>query len=325
MAAGVSRATVSRVINDSPKVSESALRRVQQAIQDLGYVPNRAARSLVTRRTDSIALIVSEHEERVFSDPFFGSIVRAVSAGLAQTHLQLVLLMTQAGQTPERLSQYARAHVDGALVISAHGADPLPALLAESRLPTILMGRSFATTAPGLPYVDADNIGGAHAAVDHLVGIGRRRIAHICGAMDMSAGIDRLQGYRDGLARHGLAADEALIEQGHFLEQGGFDAMVTLLERVPDLDAVFCASDLMATGALHALDSAGRSVPGDVSVIGFDDTAAARHTRPRLTTIRQPIDAMGRAMIELLTASIRGATRVDNVVLPTELVRRASA
>jgi DNA-binding LacI/PurR family transcriptional regulator len=324
-AAGVSRATVSRVINDSPRVSDSALRRVRQAIVDLDYVPNRAARSLVTRRTDSIALIVSEHEDRVFSDPFFGGIVRAVSAGLADTHLQLVLLMTQAGQTPERLSQYAKMHVDGALVVSAHGNDPLPRLLAEARVPTVLMGRSFATTVPSLPYVDADNLGGARAAMDHLVALGRRRIAHISGPADMSAGLDRLQGYREALARHGMAYDERLVADGQFVERGGYEAMETLLLRAPDLDAVFCASDLMAAGALHALDTAGRSVPGDVPVVGFDDATTASLTRPKLTTIRQPIYAMCRAMINLLTASIRGAGHVENVVLPTELVRRASA
>ncbi|MDQ1725180.1 MAG: hypothetical protein QOG52_2208 [Frankiaceae bacterium] len=322
--AGVSRATVSRVINDSPRVSETALARVQKAIAELGYVPNRAARSLVTRRSDSIALIVSEQDQRVFADPFFGGIIRAISAGLAETHLQLVLLMTQNGHDHERLGGYAKAHVDGALVVSAHDSDPIPAILAEARLPTVVMGRSFQTHVPSLPWVDADNFGGGRTAVEHLYSKGRRKIAHIAGATDMHAASDRHRGYREGLEAHGLAYDPSLVVEGHFLEQGGYEAMNELLTRHPDLDGLFSASDLMASGALHALADSGRTVPADVSVVGFDDTVVASHTRPRLTTVRQPIDVMGRMMIELLMQKMAGASPVENVVLDTELILRDS-
>ena len=322
--AGVSRATVSRVINDSPRVSETALARVQKAIAELGYVPNRAARSLVTRRTDSIALIVSEQETRVFADPFFGAIIRALSVGLADTHLQLVLLMTNTDQDYLRLGRYAKAHVDGALVVSAHDSDPVPAILAEARLPTVLMGRSFEQRVPGLPWVDADNHGGGRMAVDHLYSRGRRKIAHISGPDDIGAGCDRRFGYREGLEAHGLAYDESLVVGGQFFEHGGYEAMRELLARHPDIDGVFSASDLMAAGALAALNEAGRRVPEDVSVIGFDDTITASHTRPRLTTIRQPLDAMGKMMVELLMQSMAGAADIKNVVLDTELVLRAS-
>ncbi|MCU1676027.1 MAG: LacI family transcriptional regulator [Frankiales bacterium] len=322
--AGVSRATVSRVINDSPRVSETALARVREAILELGYVPNRAARSLVTRRTDSVALIVSEQDQRVFADPFFGGIIRALSAGLAETQLQLVLLMTQTGQDHERLGRYAKAHVDGALVVSAHDSDPVPAILAEARLPTVLMGRSFAQDVPSLPWVDADNHGGGRTAVEHLHSKGRRRIAHISGPGDMSAACDRLRGYRDGLEAHGIAFDPTLVAEGHFLEQGGYEAMRELLERHPDIDGLFSASDLMASGALHALADAGRTVPGDISVVGFDDTIVASHTRPRLTTIRQPIDVMGRTMIDLLVRKIAGDSDIQNAELPIELILRDS-
>ncbi len=322
--AGVSRATVSRVINDSPRVSETALARVNKAITELGYVPNRAARSLVTRRTDSIALIVSEQDQRVFSDPFFGGIIRAISTGLAETPLQLVLLMTQTGQDHERLGRYAKAHVDGALVVSAHDSDPVPAILAKARLPTVVMGRSFQTDVPSLPWVDADNFGGGRIAVEHLYAKGRRRIAHIAGSTDMLAAVDRHRGYRAGLEAAGLPYVPSLVVEGHFLEHGGYDAMQELLKRHPEVDGLFSGSDLMASGALHALADAGRSVPTDVSVVGFDDSVVASHTRPRLTTVRHPIDVMGRMMIELLVQKMAGQAEVDNAILDTELILRDS-
>ena len=321
--AGVSRATVSRVINDSPRVSDTALARVQKAIAELGYVPNRAARSLVTRRTDSIALIVSEQDQRVFADPFFGGIIRAISAGVAETNLQLVLLMTQSDHDLERLGRYAKSHVDGALVVSAHDSDPIPALLADARLPTVVMGRSFQTEVPSLPWVDADNFGGGRIAVEHLLSKGRRTIAHIAGATDMHAAADRHRGYRHGLEAHGIAYDPSLVVEGHFLEQGGYEAMNELLARHPHIDGLFSASDLMASGALHALADSGRSVPGDVSVVGFDDSVVASHTRPHLTTVRQPLDVMGRMMIELLVQKMAGA-QVESAVLDTELILRDS-
>jgi DNA-binding LacI/PurR family transcriptional regulator len=320
--AGVSRATVSRVVNGSPRVSAEARVQVERAVAKLGYVPNRAARSLVTRRTDSIALIVAEPESRFFSEPFFAAVVRGVSAALAETDVQLVLLMAQDAAHRGRLEQYVTGgHVDGVLLASLHGDDPLPRTLQRAGVPTVLVGRP-AGDAPD-SYVEADNRGGAREAVVHLVGRGHRRIATITGPMDMAVGQDRLDGYQDGLRAAGLPADPQLVEGGDFTEEGAA-AMRRLLEREPGLDAVFAASDLMAAGALRALKAAGRRVPGDVAVIGFEDSTA-RYAEPQLTTVSQPVEEMGRQAARLLLAKVAGEAAGMSVILETELVVRASA
>ncbi|HEV2871068.1 MAG TPA: LacI family DNA-binding transcriptional regulator [Actinomycetota bacterium] len=324
--AGVSRATVSRVVNGSPKVSPAVRAQVERAVAKLGYVPNRAARSLVTRRADSVALVVSEPHARFFSEPFFAGMVRGVSAALAETGVQLLLLIAQA--LPDRgwLERYVvGGHVDGVLLASLHGDDPLPGTLERAGVPAVLIGRPVDQAAPG-SYVDADNRGGAGKAVGHLARRGRRRIATITGSLDMGVGQDRLEGYRDGLAAAGLAGAGGLVETGDFTEEGGAAAMSRLLERPGDpVDAVFAASDLMAAGALRALRAAGRRVPEDVAVVGFEDSAVARYAQPPLTTVRQPIEEMGRQATRLLLAQVAGEAGGMHLILDTELVVRASA
>ena len=322
--AGVSRATVSRVVNGSPKVSPEVRAQVERAVARLGYVPNRAARSLVTRRAGSVALVVSEPHARFFSEPFFAGMVRGVSAALAGTGVQLLLLIAQ-DLDRGRLEPYVvGGHVDGVLLASLHGDDPLPATLDRAGVPAVLVGRP----AGPLPasWVDADNRGGARAAVAHLAARGRRRIATITGPLDMGVGLDRLDGYRDGLAAAGLAAGPGLVEPGDFTEEAGAAAMARLLARPgPPVDAVFVASDLMAAGALRALRAAGRRVPEEVAVVGFEDSAVARYTQPPLTTVRQPIEEMGRQAARLLLAKVAGEATGMHLVLDTELVVRASS
>src|SRR5437764_12778381 len=195
-AAGVSRATVSRVINGSPRVSPEAKVAVERAIDKLGYSPNRAARSLVTRRTDTVALVVSEREESFFSEPFFAAVVRGLSTATAREDKNLVIVLAQDGGEHERARRFLRDdHVDGIVLMSLHGDDPLPRQLARAGMPTVLIGRPLGR--PTVPYVDADNRGGARSAVEHLLGLGRRSIATIAGPSSMCAGIDRLEGYRD--------------------------------------------------------------------------------------------------------------------------------
>jgi DNA-binding LacI/PurR family transcriptional regulator len=336
--AGVSRATVSRVVNSSPKVSPEVRAQVERAVAKLGYVPNRAARCLVTRRADSVALVVSEPHARFFSEPFFAGMVRGVSAALAGTGVQLLLLMAhdlddRPGDHPggppnppgrARLERYVvGGHVDGVLLASVHGDDPLPAILDRAGVPAVLVGRP----AGPLPasYVDADNRGGARAAVAHLAARGRRRIATITGPLDMGVGLDRLDGYRDGLTAAGLAADPGLVEPGDFTEEGGAAATARLLARPgPPVDAVFAASDLMAAGALRALRAAGRRVPEEVAVVGFEDSAVARYAQPPLTTVRQPIEEMGRQATRLLLAKMAGEIGGMHLILDVDLVERAS-
>ncbi|HET7516897.1 MAG TPA: LacI family DNA-binding transcriptional regulator [Actinomycetes bacterium] len=323
--AGVSRATVSRVVNGSPKVSPVVRAQVERAVAKLGYVPNRAARSLVTRRADSVALVVSEPHARFFSEPFFAGMVRGVSAALAETGVQLLLLIAQDLPDRGRLERYVvGGHVDGVLLASLHGDDPLPGTLERAGVPAVLVGRPAGTA--GTSYVDADNRGGARAAVEYLAGQGRRRIAAITGSLDMGVGLDRLEGWRDGLAAAGLGGASDLVEPGDFTEEGGAAAMARLLERPGDpVDAVFAASDLMAAGALRALRAAGRRVPEDAAVVGFEDSAVARYAQPPLTTVRQPIEEMGRQATRLLLAQVAGEAGGMHLILDTELVVRSSA
>jgi DNA-binding LacI/PurR family transcriptional regulator len=323
--AGVSRATVSRVVNGSPKVSPVVRAQVERAVAKLGYVPNRAARSLVTRRADSVALVASEPHARFFSEPFFAGMVRGVSAALAETGVQLLLLIAQGLPDRQRLQRYVvGGHVDGVLLASLHGDDPLPGALERAGVPAVLVGRPADRGAPA-SYVDADNRGGAGKAVEHLARRGRRRIATITGPLDMGVGLDRLEGYRDGLAAAGLAGDEGLVESGDFTEEGGAGAMARLLARPgPPVDAVFAASDLMAAGALRALWAAGRRVPEDVAVVGFEDSVVARCAQPPLTTVRQPIEEMGRQATRMLLAKIAGETGGMHLILDVDLVERAS-
>ncbi|HST83181.1 MAG TPA: LacI family DNA-binding transcriptional regulator [Kineosporiaceae bacterium] len=322
--AGVGRGTASRVINGSEQVSEVSRAAVLQAIDDLGYVPNRAARSLVTRLTDVVALVVSESEERFFGEPFFGQIVRGVSGALAGSQRQLLLTMAHRAHDRGRLDNYlSRQHVDGVLLLSLHGDDPLPRQLEARGVPAVLGGRPSQPSP--LHFVDADNVGGAGLAVAHLVSTGRRRIATIHGPQDMIAGLHRLAGYRSALTEAGLPFDPALVAEGDFSEQSGWRAAETLLRQAPDLDAVFAASDQMAVGAIAALTEHGRRVPADVSVVGFDDSPSSRFVTPRLTTVHQPVEAMGTAMVHLLSDVIADPTGPhEDVVLDTHLVVRDS-
>lgn len=323
--AGVSRATASRVVNDSPNVRPEARAAVEKAIRKLGYVPNRAARSLVTRRLDSIALVVSEPESRVFAEPYFAGIVRGISQALSESDLQLILVMAQSVIERTRLERYFRqGHVDGALLISVHGNDPLPEQIQRAGTPTVLGGR------PNQPldmsYVDVDNIGGAREAVRYLLSRGRTRIATVAGPADMSAGIDRLEGYRSAMREAKAKTGRDLVVHGDFSEQSGFAATRELLARSPNLDAIFVASDVMAGGAMRALKAAGRSVPDDVAIVGFDDDVTALYTEPMLTTVRQPVDLMARQMTALLLEEIEDPTTTRRgVILSTELIVRDSA
>jgi DNA-binding LacI/PurR family transcriptional regulator len=323
--AGVSRATVSRVVNGSPKVSPEVRRAVEKAVARLGYVPNPAARSLVTRRSDSVALVIAEPAGRLFDDPFFPRLLRSISTELAARNLQLVLLMPQDDAGEPRLEGYlAAGHVDGAVLVSLHGNDPLPGHLQARGVPLVIGGRPPAGVTAS--YVDVDNREAARSAVRHLHDAGRRRIATITGPRDMAVGIDRYEGYLEGLAAAGQPPDDALVAEGDFTFEGGAAAMRRLLKTAPSLDAVFAASDAMAAGALNVLRAAGRTVPADVAIVGFDDSPLAAATDPPLTSVRQPIEEMGRELVRLLAESLERSGRATRrVLLSTELVPRASS
>ena len=330
--AGVSRATVSRVVNDTRNVDRRIREVVQAAVAQTGYVPNQAARSLVTRRTGSVALVVSEAEHRsfddpfvgrVFTDPFFGRVVSGIISVLRPRAVSLVLMLAETDDSRRQLIDYLRqGHVDGVLLISTHADDPLPPMLIESGLPTVLSRRP--TTPSPISYVDAAQHAGAGLAADRLAELGCRQVATISGPLDMPAGQDRLHGFREAMARHGHAFVPSV--EGNFTRDSGERAMRELLDRYPDLDGLFAANDLMAQGALLALHDRGIEVPGRVAVIGFDDSSAATACRPPLTTVRQPIEDMAAAMAELLLAQIDDRQpRVTSRIFEPTLVVRESA
>jgi DNA-binding LacI/PurR family transcriptional regulator len=322
--ARVSRSTVSRVVNDHPKVSPAARASVEAAIATLGYVPNAAARSLATRRGGSIALVIREPDPRVLQEPFFGGVLRSIGASLREVDLQLLLLVEPADAWQRLERSLTGGLVEGAILLSVHAEDPLPARLADRGLPIVLSGRPSGP-ADRLASVDADNVLGGRQATEHLLDTGRSRIAAVAGPQDMPVAVDRLAGYRAASQEAGHASDGALVGQGDFTRAGGEQAARQLLAAAPDLDAVVAPSDLAAVGVLRVLAAAGRAVPDDVAVTGFDDSVVAEVSAPALTSIRQPLDELGRAMVRLLLEQVDGRSAPgERVVLPTELIRRAS-
>lgn len=329
-AAGVSRATASRVVNGGAGVRQPLVDKVRKAVDELGYIPNHAARTLVTRRNGAVAVIIDEPEFRIFSDPFFSRQIRGISRELNAHDAQLVLLLVEGSGDFDRVTRYlAGGHVDGVLAFSLHTDDELPAIIRRFRVPTVYGGRpehplTEAGDAPQVPYVDCDNRGGAREAVRHLVSLGRRRVAHIAGPRDQTSALDRIDGFHDVLPD----AEPDLVEEGDFTVEGGARAMARLLDARPDLDAVFVSNDMMASGALRVLRERGVRVPEDVAVVGFDDmTSVAEATEPPLTTIRQDVEGMGRLMVRLLMERLNSGTGdwPESVITPTELIRRASA
>ncbi|NUS28721.1 MAG: LacI family DNA-binding transcriptional regulator [Streptomyces sp.] len=332
--AGVSRATVSRVVNGTRNVDPEIQDLVRRAIDRTGYAPNRAARSLVTRRAETVALVVSGAGDttdaaqnafaaRVFADPFFGRVVAGVVGHLRPRSLHPVLMFAESAEARQEVLTYLRqGRADGALVVSTHADDPLPALLADARLPAVLFARPSRPVP--LSYVDLAHRDGARLAAEHLLARGCRQLATISGPLDVAASQDRLAGFRDTLARHGRPY--VPVAEGGFTLDSGIAAMSDLLARHPGTDGVFAANDLMAQGACQVLREHGRRVPQDVAVVGFDDSSVAVTCRPQLTTVRQPVEEMAAQMARLLDDHVHGVrTEATSVVFEPELVVRESA
>ncbi|MFB9303224.1 LacI family DNA-binding transcriptional regulator [Kibdelosporangium philippinense] len=323
--AGVSRATASRVLNSSPRVSPEAHEAVTAAAQQLGYQPNQAARTLVTRRTGAIAMVVSEPQAKVFNDPHFGTLVRAAASELALIDTQLVLMLGLGEGSHGRAERFLRGgHVDGALLFAPHQDDPLPTTVRKLHLPCVFGGRPWGSLR-GLYTVDSDNEGGGYLATEHLLHMGRKTVVSVTGPDDELSSRDRLAGWIRA-TNAGDAELTHLTESGDYTREGGYHAMNLLLHRVPKLDGVFAANDLMAVGCLQALREANRRVPDDVAVVGFDDNSMiAPHADPPLTTVRQDLGDQVRKMIANLTVLIDGGSVRKREILPVQLVRRESA
>ncbi|GEL97858.1 LacI family DNA-binding transcriptional regulator [Cellulomonas terrae] len=319
--AGVSRSAASRAINNAAHVSAANRLAVERAVRELGYVPNVTAQALARQKVGAVVLAVSDHNKELFGDPFFGQIIAGVTAALEDTDLDLKLLLCHPERGHDRVRRMLRPpRADGIMVMALRGDDPLQRMVEKSGLPTVYGGLPL----HGQPewFVDVDNRGGARVAAEHLVSLGRRRIASIAGPADTHVAVARLDGFADALSVAQL--DHTLVEHADFTREGGAAAMERLLEREPGLDAVSVASDNMAAGALQTLLQHGRRVPEDVAVVGFDDLPIGHLTQPSLTTIQQPIRSLGYEMARLLLAVVDGE-KPSPLLLPTRLVVRESA
>ena len=323
--AGVSRSTVSRIINNHPYVREQVRERVLQVIRDTDYQPHLAARSLATRRTHMVGVVIPQSVATVFTDPFFSFLLCGVTQACNTHRYQLLLSLFNDPAGPQEMyRQLVRGgHLDGVIVASARVDEPLIGRLLNDGMPFVLVGRH---PDQGVSYVDVDNVAAAQTAVEHLIRLGHQRVATITGPLSTTSGEDRLEGYRRALEAHRLPADESLVVEGDFTEASGAAAARRLLPLSPS--AIFAASDVMAVGALKVIREHGLRVPQDVALVGFDDIPMAAALDPALTTVRQPIEQLGSMAAGLLLNRLEnptdGLAPVDRVILPAKLVVRES-
>jgi len=327
-AAGVSRSTVSRVINNEPRVSEETRLRVWQTVREQGFQPNTAARALAGRRSHIIGLAVQRPFNTVSSDPFFAALVQVITQACEERDYYLMLSLTSSQQPTSYTKMIRGGHLDGLLIFYSCVDDSLVRALEAEGLPFVLMGRHL--TRDDVPSVDMDNVQGAHLAVLHLAQLGRRRIATVTGPLFTVSALDRRSGFLEEVASLGLECPPEYVVEGDYSEVGGYWAMANLLHTRPAPDAAFVANDAMAAGAIRAIREAGLRVPDDIAIVGFDDTPYASMVQPALTTIRQSADQMGRTTVAMLldiVAHRNGSAMKDlsrKIVLPVELVIRES-
>ncbi|GAB4436705.1 MAG: LacI family DNA-binding transcriptional regulator [Anaerolineae bacterium] len=320
--AGVSRSTVSRVVNNQASVRPEVRARVQQVIAETGYHPHPAARSLAGQRAGIIGLAIPREVQSLFTDPYYPRLMQGIAQACNTHDFILSLFLFHTEQDEERLAPRILRNrlVDGVIVCAPPAGDPFVQQLLASDTPFVMVGRP-AEAAPPISFVNVDNVNAAAAATTHLLRQGRQRIAAITGPLNTTVGQDRRQGYENALRAAGISPDPNLITEGDFTEQGGYAAMQRLLPQQPD--AVFVASDTMALGALGALRLAGRAVPGDVAVVGFDDLPAAALADPPLTTVYQPIRRLGaRAVDHLIGLFGHPEQPASHTIAETRLVVR---
>ena len=320
--AGVSRSTVSRVINGQANVNADVRARVQEVIQRTGYTPNAVARSLVSGRTGVIGLVIPSRVHSLFEDPYFSRLIQGISTASNQSGTTLSLFLFQ--NEEEESALYPRVvtsgFLDGLILTATRMSDPLLARMAVGEIPLVIVGRP---DVEGVSYVDVDNRGGATKAATHLVDIGHERIGLVGAPVSTTAGLDRLNGFVEGLALRGKALHPDLRADGDFSEESGYQAMMQLIPKAPD--AVFVASDTMAMGALRAVRDSGLSVPGDIALMGFDGFPGSGKSVPPLTTIHQPVSDTGARAVQMLNDLVTGAaTAPISEIMPVELIVRES-
>ncbi|MDE0547591.1 LacI family DNA-binding transcriptional regulator [Microbacterium sp. C7(2022)] len=321
--AGVSRGTVSRVLNGQRYVSDEARAAIDAAIAKVGFIPNRAARSLVMQSSQAIGLIVHEPHSLFVEDPNIGAILLGANAALSDADYQLSCLIADTSRDIDRLARYLSGGlIDGVIVVSARVGDPITRAIDNLGLPATFVGhpRDIGEAA----YVAIDNRGAAREITTRLKATGRRRIGMVAAALDRDSGSDRLAGFVDAL---GADFDPQLVQSVPLYSYSdGQAGMRALLERAPDIDGLFASSDAVAAGALDVLQSAGRRVPEDVGIVGFDDSSWALRCEPALSTVRQPATELGRAAAESVLRQLRGEDAGTGArVLECPVVWRGSA
>jgi DNA-binding LacI/PurR family transcriptional regulator len=322
LVAGVSRGTVSRVLNGGKWVSPEAAAAVSDAIKRTKYRVNPHARNLATNKSNSIAFLLTEPHHVLFDDPTFSQLVRGMAEALAVKKMSFVLIIAGTPAEQERATEYITAgHVDGVLLaFSSKAVTPLLKSLIKAGIPVVAAGQPLGFEGK-VSSVSADDFTGARDMVEYLASTGRTRIATITGPDDTPGGVGRLAGYR---AAVGDGFDEAYVAHGDYGWASGVAATESLLRQAPDLDAIFAASDVMAAAAITVLRAAGKQVPGDVAVAGFDDSVFSYTPDTPLTTMHQPFDRISSEMVRLLLGMI-GGDQPATITLPTTLIRRKSA
>lgn len=314
--AGVSPATVSRVLNHSPHpVSERGRRRVLAAARKLAYIPNMLARSLLTQQTAAIGVLIPD-----VSNPYYAAILRGIEDAIAPSGRTVILCNTDRRREQQRL--YLRAlmerRVDG-VIIAGGSFGRAEMSVVGGAVPVVMIGRHRAR----FPQVRVDNVAAGAMATEHLLALGHRRIACLAGPSSSLSACDRVAGYRQALEAAGLSPDPALIREVGFTPVGAGQAVAALFQLDPPPSAIVAANDQVAIGAIRALHELGHRVPDDVSVVGFDDTPLASYTVPSLSTVAVPTYDLGRTAVELLLKILRGM-RAQSVVLPCTLRVRES-
>jgi LacI family transcriptional regulator len=321
--AGVSRTTVSFVLNDVPgvRISEETRQKVLRAVKELGYFPHAAARSLATRKSYLIGFVLCQSPDRVFSDAFLPEVLKGVSEVARSSGFRVLVESVEDITRPNAYIELVwEQRIDGLILSGPRSDDEQLPKLRKEGFPVVLLGQ---LPGSGFPSVDVDNVSGAKKAVEHLIRLGHQRIGIITNAPPQYTGCaHRLEGYKKALLEHGLPYDEELVRYGDFTEESGYKAMKEMLPLSPT--AVFVASDLVAFGALAAIRELGLSIPKDVAVVGFDDVRLARYINPPLTTVRLPAYELGASAADMLVKIIKGEECEERLLLPTELVIRES-
>ncbi|MFZ5814471.1 MAG: LacI family DNA-binding transcriptional regulator [Bacillota bacterium] len=322
--AGVAPSTVSRVLAGSSRISPETHEKVRAAMKELKYHPNAIARSLLTKATHTIGLIIARPAEQAFTNPFFPELMRGIASVLHKQGYNLLLTMADSPQEERSacLKLLRQRRVDGVVLTSGRLKDRLIDDLLGEGHSFVLVGR--VPDARPVHWVNNDNVAVGAMAVEHLISRGHRRIALINGPADMMVTIDRRQGYLDALQRSGLPHDPAWDLNGGFTREGGYRAMVQLLSLKDPPTAVFCSDDAMAVGALTALRE--RGLQGSVALVGVNDDPLTALLDPPLSTIRIPVFDLGATaahmLVEILSGKVEGQRQV---ILPSQLVVRASS